>query len=70
MYNLQVQSILKAKPEDMLSSLDYLMHVTYSLILNPHINIVLYVSTCVELVLGTWYLVLGTWYLVLVGMVF
>lgn len=27
----------------MLSCLDYLMHITHSLILNPHINTVLYV---------------------------
>ena len=58
--NHQVQSTLKAKSEDMLSSLDYLMHITYSLVLNPHINIVLYVSTwlgwvIVEMVLLTLY---------------
>lgn len=35
----------------MLSSLDYLMHITYSLVLNPHINIVLYVSTWLEWVI-------------------
>lgn len=39
----EVQIIMKTKPENMLSYLSYLMHITHSLILNPDLNIVLYV---------------------------
>lgn len=38
-----MQLILKTKPEGMLSYLEYLMHVTHSLVLNRHLNTVLYV---------------------------
>lgn len=39
-----MQLILKTKPEGMLSYLEYLMHVTHSLVLNRHLNTVLYVD--------------------------
>lgn len=39
----EVQTLMKSKPEDMLSYLSYLMHITHSLILNPNLNTVLYV---------------------------
>ena len=34
---------MRLKPERMLQNLDYLMHVTHGLILNPHLEISLYV---------------------------
>ena len=35
---------MRLKPERMLQNLDYLMHVTHGLILNPHLEISLYVA--------------------------